>query len=181
MPRAFSRNAAHRACLLALGATLSTATTALAQDALTIELKNVDGATVGEVTLTPAADGVLIDATLDGLSAGPHAFHLHERADCDPATGFKSAGGHIAGEREHGFLVTDGPHPGDMPNVHVPESGKLRVEVYNGRVSLGESGAGGLLDADGSALLLHVGADDYTSQSAGDAGERVACAEIGGS
>ena len=181
MPRAFSRNAAHRACLLALGATLSTATTALAQDALTIELKNVGGDTVGEVTLTPAADGLLIDAALTGLPAGTHAFHLHETADCDPATGFKSAGGHVAGDKEHGFLVVGGPHPGDMPNIHVPESGELRVEVYNGRVSLGESGPGGLLDADGSALLIHIGADDYTTQSAGDAGERVACAEIGGS
>jgi Cu-Zn family superoxide dismutase len=37
----------------------------------------------------------------------------------------------------------------------------------------------GLLDADGSALVIHAKADDYASQPIGGAGDRVACAVIG--
>jgi Cu-Zn family superoxide dismutase len=35
-----------------------------------------------------------------------------------------------------------------------------------------------LLDADGSALVVHAGADDYESQPSGASGDRIACAEI---
>ena len=35
-----------------------------------------------------------------------------------------------------------------------------------------------LLDADGSALLIHAGPDDQMSQPIGDAGARIACAAI---
>jgi Cu-Zn family superoxide dismutase len=47
-------------------------------------------------------------------------------------------------------------------------------------VRLGEGDAP-LLDADGSALVIHAGVDDYQSQPSGNAGDRVACAEIKGS
>ena len=33
-------------------------------------------------------------------------------------------------------------------------------------------------DVAGRALVVHGGSDDYESQSSGDAGERIACAEI---
>ena len=35
-----------------------------------------------------------------------------------------------------------------------------------------------LFDADGSALMLHAMADDYTSDPAGNAGGRIACGVI---
>jgi Cu-Zn family superoxide dismutase len=35
-----------------------------------------------------------------------------------------------------------------------------------------------LYDADGSALVIHAGADDHVSQPSGAAGDRIACAEI---
>jgi len=35
-----------------------------------------------------------------------------------------------------------------------------------------------LLDADESALVLHAQPDDYRSQSAGEAGDRIACAVV---
>jgi len=65
-----------------------------------------------------------------------------------------------------------------VPNIHVPVSGTLRVEVVNTLVSLDGEGEGALLDTDGSALMIHSGADDYESQPSGAAGERIACAEL---
>ncbi|MFG6661197.1 superoxide dismutase family protein, partial [Sulfitobacter sp. 915] len=35
-----------------------------------------------------------------------------------------------------------------------------------------------LLDSDGSAFVMHQGLDDYESQPAGDAGDRIACGEL---
>ena len=67
-----------------------------------------------------------------------------------------------------------GPHAGDMPNIEVPDSGKLRLEVLNQMVHLGD----GLLDQDGSALVIHAGADDYNTDPAGNAGDRIACGVI---
>lgn len=161
-----------------LGATLLSPMFAVAQDTLTTELKDVDGQVVGEITLTGLDNGVLIDARLSGMPPGTHGFHIHETGNCDAATGFESAGGHLAGEREHGFLTEGGPHPGDMPNIHVPESGELHIEVVDMLLAFASSGSGAMLDEDGSALMVHSGADDYRSEPAGDAGKRIACAEI---
>jgi Cu-Zn family superoxide dismutase len=36
----------------------------------------------------------------------------------------------------------------------------------------------GLLDDDGSALVIHSGADDYKTDPAGNAGDRIACGVI---
>jgi Cu-Zn family superoxide dismutase len=47
------------------------------------------------------------------------------------------------------------------------------------RVSLGGS-QGNLLDEDGSALVVHARPDDYASDPAGNAGDRIACGEIRG-
>jgi Cu-Zn family superoxide dismutase len=63
-----------------------------------------------------------------------------------------------------------------MPNVHVPESGKLTVELLNSLVTL--SGENALLDDDGAALMLHAEPDDYKSDPAGHAGGRIACGVI---
>ena len=39
------------------------------------------------------------------------------------------------------MMNPEGPHSGDMPNLHVPESGKLQVEILNTLVSLdGDAG-----------------------------------------
>ena len=54
------------------------------------------------------------------------------------------------------------------------------AEVFTPFVSLAAGGdKPGLLDADGSALVIHARADDYASQPIGGAGDRVACAVIG--
>lgn len=139
---------------------------------------NLKGEEIGTATLRSTPSGsVLIQAEVRGLEPGERGFHIHETGKCDPATEFKSADGHLAGDKKHGF-VEGGPHPGDMPNQHVPANGVLLVDAFNDRVSLSDNGEGALFDADGSAIMIHSGADDYTSQPSGAAGSRVACAVI---
>jgi Cu-Zn family superoxide dismutase len=144
-----------------------------------VELKDAQGRSAGEAILEQTPHGVLIRAGFRALPPGEHALHLHETGRCEAPT-FESAGGHFAPEgRQHGFRQAQGPHAGDLPNIHVPESGTLRLDVMAPRVSLGGS-QGNLLDEDGSALVVHARPDDYASDPAGNAGDRIACGEIRG-
>jgi len=140
-------------------------------------LKDAQGRTLGEVTLREGSSGVLIKADLQNVPPGTHAFHLHTVGKCD-APDFTTAGGHFNPTMmKHGLMATGGPHAGDMPNVTVGADGKLSVEVLDTNVTLG-SGAKSLLDADGSALVLHAMADDYATDPTGSAGGRIACGVI---
>jgi superoxide dismutase, Cu-Zn family len=139
-------------------------------------LKDANGKEVGRATLTPTPSGVLVSLDLTAVPAGEHAFHIHAVGKCEPPD-FKSAGPHFNPDNtKHGLMNQEGPHAGDMPNLHVPADGKLQVEVLNPTVSL--SGESALLDADGSALVIHAGADDYKTDPAGNAGARIACGVI---
>lgn len=149
-----------------------------ADDSATANFINTEGRTLGDVDLTQIESGVLVSARASRLPPGEHGFHFHETGECGPKTAFKSAGDHYApGGRKHGLDTAGGPHAGDMPNQIVDEHGNLRVNLLNTRVSL-TGGDAPLLDDDGSALVVHAGADDYRSQPSGDAGDRIACAEI---
>jgi Cu-Zn family superoxide dismutase len=145
-------------------------------------LLNLDGKEVGRVNLAPlAAGGVHLIATFSELPAGIHGFHIHEAGQCDADQGFESAGGHFNPDgAEHGWEVADGPHAGDMPNLHVPESGRLAIEYFLTNISLEDGDAATLFDDDGSAVVIHQGVDDYSSQPSGAAGDRIACAVIEG-
>ena len=139
-----------------------------------LSVKLIDGKSqpVGTATLTQTPHGVLISVDLHHLTPGVHAIHLHETGKCEPP--FKTAGGHFnPSHKQHGFLVTEGAHGGDLPNLDVPADGSVKAEFIAHGVT-----EGALLDADGSALVVHAKADDYKSQPAGDAGDRVACGAI---
>jgi len=166
----------HRlAIVAAISAAALTMTSSMAA-AATARLAGPDGADIGSVTLTEMPNGVLLEAKLRGLPPGEHGFHIHEKGACTPD--FEAAGGHFAGGGDkHGYAAEGGPHAGDMPNIHVPASGELTIQVFNGNVTL-EDGEGMLLDDDGSAIVIHAKADDYKSQPSGDAGDRIACGVI---
>jgi Cu-Zn family superoxide dismutase len=66
-------------------------------------------------------------------------------------------------------------HAGDMPNLFVPASGELTVEILNTNVTLAKGKPNSLFDNDGSAVVIHAGPDDYKSDPAGNAGGRIAC------
>jgi Cu-Zn family superoxide dismutase len=59
----------------------------------------------------------------------------------------------------------------------VAENVPVSVELFVARLNL-RGGKAGLMDADGSALVIHQGADDYRTDPAGESGDRVACAVI---
>ena len=47
-----------------------------------------------------------------------------------PIPPFDSAGGHFNPDgKKHGLMAPEGHHAGDMPNLHIPQSGELVVEV----------------------------------------------------
>ena len=147
--------------------------TASAAEQASAAMKNAKGESVGTVTLRETPQGTLLHATLTSLPAGAHAFHVHTVGVCEPP--FKSAGGHYNPTgAKHGIDNPEGMHAGDMPNIHVPESGALEVEVLNTLLSLDDA----LFDADGAAIVIHEGPDDYVSDPAGAAGPRIACGVI---
>jgi superoxide dismutase, Cu-Zn family len=156
--------------------TLALASPALAVDTASAVLKDASGKDVGKATLTVAPSGVLVSLDLAAVPAGEHAFHIHAVGKCEPPD-FKSAGPHFnPDETKHGLLNPEGPHAGDMPNLHVPADGKLQVEILDPAVTLSAEAA--LLDADGAALVIHAAADDYKTDPAGSAGDRIACGVI---
>ena len=147
--------------------------TASAAEQASAGMMNAKGESVGIVTLQAVPHGTLLHATLTNLPAGTHAFHVHAVGACEPP--FKSAGGHFnPADAKHGITSADGMHVGDMPNIHVPASGALEIEVLNTQLSLDEA----LFDEDGAAIVIHEGADDYASDPAGAAGPRIACGVI---
>lgn len=168
----------HRLTLGATGAFLFavSALPAAAQTANAI-LKNASGKEVGAVNLIETHHGVLINLQVKGLPPGEHAFHFHAVGKCEPP--FTSAGGHFnpAGKK-HGLLAAEGHHAGDMPNLHIPQSGDLNVEVLNTDVTLEKGKPNSLIDADGASAVIHAGTDDYKSDPAGNAGDRIACGVI---
>ena len=140
-------------------------------------LKDTEGRVIGDAVLQQTPHGVLLKLELRNATPGVHALHIHERGQCDAPT-FESAGGHFApAGTSHGFHDAKGPHAGDLPNIHVPASQELTVEYLVRGVTL-EQGRESFFDADGSAIVMHRGADDYTSEPAGDAGNRLACGPI---
>jgi Cu-Zn family superoxide dismutase len=140
-------------------------------------LKDAAGKDVGTVDLVQTPHGVLLKLSLKGIPAGEHAFHVHAVGKCEPP--FTSAGGHFnPGGKKHGMEAAEGAHAGDMPNLHVPASGELVVEIANPAISLVKGQPNSVFDADGSAIVVHAGVDDYKTDPTGNAGDRIACGII---
>lgn len=157
---------------LTLGSLPAAADTVVGQ----AQLQDPDDNVVGVALLRETPAGVLLQLKLQGLPSGTHALHFHESGECKPPS-FESAGGHYnPGGKLHGFLNPDGPHAGDMPNIHVPASGSLDIEVLTLTESLNSEQ--GLMAGDSGAIVIHQGADDYHTDPAGTAGPRIACGVI---
>ena len=65
-----------------------------------------------------------------------------------------------------------------MPNLHVPSGGVLVVEILNAAVTLEKGKPNSLFHKEGTSIVIHAGKDDYKSDPAGNAGDRIACGVI---
>ena len=140
------------------------------------DLRNAGGVKVGQASLQDTSDGVKVSATFTDLRPGQHAIHVHAIGRCEPP--FESAGGHFnPGQRQHGRDNPQGPHAGDMPNLEVSDRKGGSIEIVLRDVTLG-SGPNRLLDGDGASLVVHERPDDYVTDPAGNAGQRIACGVI---
>jgi superoxide dismutase, Cu-Zn family len=125
-------------------------------------------------------DGVVhIAARAEDLPSGFHGFHVHTTGRCE-APGFTSAGGHF-----NPTGATHGDHAGDLPSLLFNADGEATLETATDRFSLSD-----LRDADGSAVIIHSGRDNFANiparyggpdqetLSTGDAGSRAACGVV---
>jgi superoxide dismutase, Cu-Zn family len=141
------------------------------------DLKTVDGRNVGVVTLTQTRSGVRIAMALLGLPPGEHAFHVHAVGKCEPP--FTSAGPHFnPGQKKHGLNSKGGHHAGDMWNINIPDNGNLTLTVENKDITLEKGKPNSVYQDGGTAVVIHAGKDDYVTDPAGNAGDRIACGVI---
>ena len=149
------------------------------------ELRDVAGRPVGSLVATAApAGGVALTVRVTGLPPGTHGVHIHMVGACDAAgaTAFASAGGHFNPTgKQHGRLNPSGWHAGDLPNIVVDGTGQGSLETVVESLTL-ETAPAALLDADGSAIVVHANQDDQRTDSGpsgpGNSGARIACGVI---
>lgn len=131
--------------------------------------------TAGRILFYPAGDrGVLVVSNIRGLPVDPRpctqrffAMHIHENGTCRGTSvePFQEVGGH--------YNPQACPHPmhaGDLPPLLSNARGKAFSAVLCDGFKLNE-----ILQ---KSVIVHRAPDDFTSQPAGNAGERIACGTI---
>ena len=122
------------------------------------------------------------------LTPGFHGFHVHTTGLCEAnaaAGPFTTAGGHLTGGS-----TSHGDHAGDLPSLLVLANGSGYLSFVTDRFTLAQ-----LADADGSAVMVHAGRDNFANiptrytaagvpgpdaatLGTGDAGSRAACGVV---
>ena len=129
----------------------------------------------GRILFYPAGDrGILVVSNVRGLpvlegacSVGFFAMHIHENSICtaESTEDFSAAGGH--------YNPDACPHPahaGDLTPLLATARGKAFSAVLTDRFSL--------VEIVGKSVVIHRNPDDFMTQPAGNAGERIACGTI---
>ena len=155
-------------------AAICTASPALAKSTTAkAQIRNASGKVIGSAKAMEHGGQLMIVVVATGLQPGVHGVHLHTTGVCE-APKFESAGPHWnPAMKQHGRDNPMGAHEGDLPNLEVAANGsaKLSFMVPAGKLT----GDNGLLDADGSAIVIHAKADDYKTDPSGNSGDRIAC------
>lgn len=136
-----------------------------------------DSNVTGNIVFTEENGNVSMTAVMTGLESGEHAIHIHASSDCSSPDG-KSAGGHWnPTNTPHGkWGAAEGYHKGDIGNFTADESGNATVSFSTDEWCIGCGDD--TKDILGKGVIVHAGADDFTSQPSGAAGARVSCAGI---
>lgn len=149
------------------------------QNEITVTIINQDSETIGKAILKETDKGVNIALEAESLPPGEHGFHIHEKGLCEPEHHFESAGAHFNPfHKKHGILNPEGPHAGDLPNILVANDGTVVAQIQAPLVTLQTGTVHSLLRPGGTALIIHAKPDDYKTDPAGNAGERIACGVI---
>ncbi|MGE5721602.1 MAG: superoxide dismutase family protein [Sphingomonadales bacterium] len=147
-------------------------------DSVTAVLHDATGQEGARATATQVVDGVRIDLTASAVAPGTHGLHIHAIGRCE-APDYATAGPHWnPTKRQHGKDNPQGMHMGDLPNLTVGDDGHGTVSFTIPGASL-RSGATPLLDADGAAIVIHSGPDDYVTDPSGSSGGRKLCGVFG--
>jgi len=140
-------------------------------------LVNSDGKSAGHAAFVQTSEGVKMTIDATGLAPGAHGIHLHAVGSC-LAPDFASAGSHWNPmHKMHGRNAPNGFHAGDLPNIMIDSSGKGHLETLIAGATL-DAGMMGLLDADGTALVIHAAADDNVTDPSGNSGKRLECGVV---
>lgn len=130
----------------------------------------------GTATFTKESQGVKLVLTVEKATPGPHAVHLHQNGDCSKPDA-TSAGPHWNPTKQpHGKRGEGDHHKGDMPNMEIGQDGKGRLELTVDGWTIG--GTDTTTNIINKAIIVHAKADDYKSQPAGNAGDRIGCGVI---
>jgi len=149
---------------------------------ITAPLKDAAGRQVATVEFRKSPrSAVKVLVTGRGLPTGFHGMHVHAVGLCE-APGFMSAGGHFTNP---GASHSD--HSGDFTSLYVKRDGTVSIRFETDRFNLDS-----LRDPDGSAVIIHAGADnfsnippryapngpDQSTRDTGDSGARIACGPV---
>jgi len=172
-------------CTVAALAGLSSIVLAKRSDpsVVSVKLTSATGAFAGIVTFrSPSPQGAVdIRANVRGLAPGFHGFHIHAVGACE-APSFMSAKGHLKDDGQN-----HPAHAGDLSSLLVKANGTATLRVTTGGFTLAD-----LRDADGSAVMVHAGPDNFATVppryapsgpdqetlDTGDSGARVVCGAI---
>src|ERR1700712_3056760 len=133
--------------------------------------------TLGTITPPDSPAGTTFKFALHGLPPGPHGFHIHDNANCDPTllNGIRIPGGAAGSHFDPDHTAKhEGPmgegHLGDLPLLVAEPNGTATQTLTAPRIK----------DIDmlkGHALIIHIGDDNYGDSPAilGGGGGRFAC------
>jgi Cu-Zn family superoxide dismutase len=132
------------------------------------ELRDAQGQLAGSAELAArGADSTMVTIRVNAAS-GARGVHLHAVGRCEAPT-FASADGHLNPfAHQHGRRNPRGAHAGDLPNL--PPGGTLTFTMAVPFDSI--------IDADGSAIVVHANADDEMTDPSGNSGPRLLCGAV---
>jgi Cu-Zn family superoxide dismutase len=128
----------------------------------------------GKVHFTKTDEGVRVQADVQGLPEGTHAYHVHLRGDCTGAKG-KTAGTHFNFKGSSKNPPKDIDRiTGNLGQLKAGSNGKAQAEKV-----IADAALQGQYSILGRSVIVHAKGNDPESPPIGAAGARLACGVIG--